>query len=162
MRAVILTASTSGYAGKREDLSGPEVRRLVEDAGIEVVSMKILPDDRELLEREMCEVADTHTAELLLTTGGTGFSRTDCTPEATMAVCERNVPGIPEAMRMASMQYTKRAMLSRAAAGIRRETLIVNLPGSPKAVRECLEYILPEVIHGVEIMTGEASECGRK
>ena len=98
---------------------------------------------------------------MILTTGGTGFSIRDCMPEATLSVSERVVPGIPEAMRAYSMQFTKRAMLSRAAAGIRKQTLIVNLPGSPKAVEECLEFIFPELEHGVEILTGKAKNCAR-
>lgn len=162
MRAAIITASTTGYQKLREDKSGPEIERIAAEAGITVVSKKVLPDDREMLAEAMKEIADSSAAELILTTGGTGFSPTDVTPEATLDIVERQVPGIPEAMRFYSMQFTKRAMLSRAAAGIRGKTLIINLPGSPKAVRECLEYILPELVHGVEIMTGEATECARK
>lgn len=162
MRAAIITASTTGYQKLREDKSGPEIERIAAEAGITVVSKKVLPDDREMLAEAMKKIADSSAAELILTTGGTGFSPTDVTPEATLDIVERQVPGIPEAMRFYSMQFTKRAMLSRAAAGIRGKTLIINLPGSPKAVRECLEYILPELVHGVEIMTGEATECARK
>ena len=110
----------------------------------------------------MAQIADEDRAELILTTGGTGFSPRDCTPEATEDICERRVPGIPEAMRAYSMQFTGRAMLSRQAAGIRKGTLIVNLPGSPKAVRECLEYILPHLGHGIDILRGDASNCARK
>lgn len=162
MRAAIITASTTGYQKLREDKSGPEIERIAAEAGITVVSKKVLPDDREMLAEAMKEIADSSAAELILTTGGTGFSPTDVTPEATLDIVERQASGIPEAMRFYSMQFTKRAMLSRAAAGIRGKTLIINLPGSPKAVRECLEYILPELVHGVEIMTGEATECARK
>lgn len=109
----------------------------------------------------MAEICDQGKADLILTTGGTGFSPRDVMPEATMAVAERLVPGIPEAMRAYSMQFTKRAMLTRAASGIRKSTLIVNMPGSPKAVRECLEYILPELNHGLEILLGRTGECAR-
>ncbi|RGS81160.1 MogA/MoaB family molybdenum cofactor biosynthesis protein [Coprococcus sp. AF21-14LB] len=161
MRAAIITASTKGYQNLREDLSGPEIEKLLVEAGFQVVSAKILPDDRNLLGEEMRRIADEGLAELLLTTGGTGFAPSDVTPEATEDVAEKLVPGIPEAMRYYSMQFTKRAMLSRTQAGIRKQTLIINLPGSPKAVRECLEYILPELTHGIQIMTGETGECAR-
>jgi molybdenum cofactor synthesis domain-containing protein len=162
MRAAILTSSDSGYAGKREDLSGPAIRKILEQNGYEVVHMILLPDDRKMLADEMARIADEHVAELLLTTGGTGFSPRDCMPEATADIAERMVPGIPEAIRAYSMTITPRAMLSRAAACIRKSTLIINLPGSPKAVRESLEYILPSLEHGLEIMTGEATDCARK
>ena len=161
-RVAIITASDSGYRGEREDLSGPAAREIVEKAGYEVVSMDILPDDQVMLAGKLQEIADTGKAELILTTGGTGFSERDITPEATEEVIERKVPGIPEAIRAYSMTITKRAMLSRGTAGIRGKTLIVNLPGSPKAVKECLEYIIDALGHGIEILTGEASDCARK
>lgn len=162
MRAAIITASTSGYEKSREDKSGPRIRQMLEAAGYTVVFMKVLPDNRTVLAEIMKRLADKQLADLVITTGGTGFSKSDVTPEATKDIIEREVPGIPEAMRAYSMQFTKRAMLSRAAAGIRKETLIINLPGSPKAVEESLEYILPEIAHGIEILTGEARECARK
>lgn len=161
-RAAIITSSDSGYRGEREDLSGPAVREILEREGYQVISMEILPDDREILGNRMKEIADKELAELVLTTGGTGFSQRDVTPEATEDIIERRVPGIPEAMRAYSMTITKRAMLSRAAAGIRKKTLIINLPGSPKAVRESLDYIVGALDHGIEILTGEASNCARK
>lgn len=161
MRVAILTSSDSGYAGQREDLSGPAIAEMVEAAGYQVVSRTLLPDDQTMLEQEMIRICDGGLADLLLTTGGTGFSPRDVMPEATAAVAQRMVPGIPEAMRAYSMQFTKRSMLSRAASGIRNRTLIVNLPGSPKAVRECLEYILPELHHGLEILLGQAGNCAR-
>lgn len=161
MRAAIITASTKGYHNLREDLSGPEIAKQLTEAGFQVVLTTILPDDRNMLADEMRRIADEGLAELILTTGGTGFAPSDVTPEATEDVAEKLVPGIPEAMRYYSMQFTKRAMLSRAQAGIRKQTLIINLPGSPKAVRECLEYILPELAHGIQIMTGETGECAR-
>lgn len=160
-RVVVITASDKGYKGEREDLSGPAVKEIVEAAGYQVVSMDILPDDREMLGARMAEIADLGLAELILTTGGTGFSQRDVTPEATEDVIERRVPGIPEAMRAFSLTITKRAMLSRATAGIRKRTLIINLPGSPKAVRESLEVVMDSLGHGIEILTGEAGECGR-
>lgn len=161
-RAAIITASDSGYRGEREDLSGPAIREILEREGYEVISMDILPDDQVMLAGKLQEIADSEKAELILTTGGTGFSERDVTPEATEEVIERKVPGIPEAIRAYSMTITKRAMLSRATAGIRGKTLIVNLPGSPKAVRESLEYIIDALAHGLEILSGEARDCARK
>ena len=162
MRVAVITSSDSGYAGRREDVSGPVIEEMVTEYGYEVVHRELLPDDLEMLRDAMIRIADEEMADLILTTGGTGFSPRDVMPEATTAAAERLVPGIPEAMRAYSMQFTKRAMLSRAASGIRKSTLIVNLPGSPKAVRECLEYILPELNHGLEILLGKTGECARK
>ena len=161
-RAAIITASDSGYRGEREDLSGPAIKEILEREGYEVISMDILPDDQVMLAGKLQEIADSEKAELILTTGGTGFSERDVTPEATEEVIERKVPGIPEAIRAYSMTITKRAMLSRATAGIRGKTLIVNLPGSPKAVRESLEYIIDALAQGLEILSGEARDCARK
>ena len=161
-RAAIITASDSGYRGEREDLSGPAIREILEREGYEVISMDILPDDQVMLAGKMQEIADKEFAELILTTGGTGFSERDVTPEATEEVIERRVPGLPEAMRAYSMTITKRAMLSRGVSVIRKKTLIINLPGSPKAVRESLEYIIDALGHGIEILTGEAGNCARK
>ena len=161
-RAAIITASDSGYKGEREDLSGPVIKEILEREGYEVISMDILPDDQVMLAGKMQEIADSEKAELILTTGGTGFSERDVIPEATEEVIERKVPGIPEAIRAYSMTITKRAMLSRATAGIRGKTLIINLPGSPKAVRESLEYIIDALAHGLEILSGEARDCARK
>ncbi len=162
MRVAIITSSDSGAQGIREDKSGPLIQEIVENLGAEVVSYTLLPDERKQLADAMAAIADEGQAELILTTGGTGFSVRDCMPEATLDIVERQVPGIPEAMRAYSMQFTPRAMLSRAMAGIRKQTLIVNLPGSPKAVSETLEYIYPQLIHGIEILTGQASDCARK
>ena len=161
-RAAIITASDSGYRREREDLSGPAIREILEREGYEVISMDILPDDQVMLAGKLQEIADSEKAELILTTGGTGFSERDVIPEATEEVIERKVPGIPEAIRAYSMTITKRAMLSRATAGIRGKTLIINLPGSPKAVRESLEYIIDALAHGLEILSGEARDCARK
>lgn len=155
MKVAIITSSDSGYAGEREDKSGSVIQEILEANDYEVVHTILLPDDRKML-------ADEGIAELIVTTGGTGFSPRDCMPEATKDIIEREVPGIPEAMRAYSMTITPRAMLSRAAAGIRKGTLIVNLPGSPKAVRESLEYIIPALEHGLQILTGEATNCARK
>ena len=161
MRVAVITLSDSGYAGKRADLSGPAIQEMVEERGWTVVQTTLLPDRREMLERELRRLCDGGLADLILTTGGTGFSPNDVTPEATMAVVERPTSGIPEAMRYYSLQITPRAMLSRAAAGIRGRTLIVNLPGSPKAVRECLQAILPALDHGLEILKGTGGNCAR-
>lgn len=162
VRAAIITSSDSGYRGEREDLSGRTIKKILETHGFQVISMTLLPDEQQMLSDKMREIADDGQADLILTTGGTGFSPRDCMPEATRAVVEREVPGIPEAMRAYSLQFTKRAMLSRAAAGIRKSTLIINLPGSPKAVTECLEFIITELEHGIEILTGRTGNCARK
>ncbi len=159
LRAAIVTSSDSGYRGEREDLSGPAIREMLEEEGYEVVSQTILPDNQAMLEEYLSTAADEDQADLILTTGGTGFSPKDVTPEATLAVCTRMAPGIPEAMRSASLAITPRAMLSRAAAGIREKTLIINLPGSPKAVRECLAVILPALEHGLRILREEEGNC---
>lgn len=153
-RAYVLTSSDSGYAGQREDLSGPAAIALLRGAGFEIAGYEMLPDEFSLLTEKLMKICDAGEAELLITTGGTGFSARDCMPEATLAAAEREVPGIPEAMRWYSLQVTPRAMLSRAAAGIRKNTLIVNLPGSPKAVKECLGFILPTLEHAIQMMQG--------
>ena len=160
-RVGIVTLSDKGYQGEREDKSGPKIKELLPAEQYEVVSMRLLPDERAMIEEELIRLADLEQCDLVLTTGGTGFSMRDVTPEATLAVCDRNAPGIAEAIRAYSMTITKRAMLSRATAGIRGKTLIINLPGSPKAVKENLEAVLPVVEHGLEILTGQAGECGR-
>jgi len=132
---------------------------MVESLG-EVVSYRVVPDELEILKKMMINLSDLEKVHLILTTGGTGLSPRDNTPEATLAVIEREVPGLAEAMRMESLKKTKRSMLSRAVAGVRRSTLIINLPGSVKAVRECLEVILPVLPHGLEILSGRVSDCG--
>lgn len=161
-RAAIITVSDSGYRGEREDKSGPVIREILEKEGYEITFTELLPDDRAMIAGKLQEIADSGNTDLILTTGGTGFSQRDVTPEATEEVIERRVPGIPEAMRAYSMTITKRAMLSRATAGIRGTTLIINLPGSPKAVRESLEYIIGALDHGLEILRGEATDCAAK
>jgi molybdenum cofactor synthesis domain-containing protein len=161
LRVAVITSSDSGFAGEREDISGPVICRIVREYGYEVVHQTILPDDMTMLCDEMKYICDNHTADLILTTGGTGFSQRDCMPEATQKVVERMVPGIPEAMRAYSLQMTKRSMLSRAACGIRKSTLILNLPGSPKAVEECLTYVITELDHGLKILIGTANNCAR-
>jgi molybdenum cofactor synthesis domain-containing protein len=160
-RVGIITASDKGSAGERQDISGERIRTIVEEHGYEVSFYQILPDEKEILQETMRQLCDENTVDLLLTTGGTGFSMRDVTPEATIAIAERMVPGIAEAIRAYSMTITKRAMLSRGVAAIRRSTLIINLPGSPKAVEESLTYIIEEIKHGLQILKGEARECAR-
>lgn len=161
-RAGIITSSDKGAAGEREDLSGAVIKEILETAGYEVAGYKILPDEKEALKAEMIRLSDEVRCDLVITTGGTGFSPRDVTPEATLAVADRNAPGIAEAIRAYSMTVTKRAMLSRGASAIRGSTLIINLPGSPKAVRESLEYIMDTLPHGLEILSGRGGECARK
>lgn len=160
--AGIITLSDKGAAGDREDVSGRVIREILESSGYEVVSYKLLADEAQDLKRELLRLCDEVKCSLVLTTGGTGFSTRDVTPEATMAVADRNAPGIAEAMRAYSMTLTKRAMLSRGASVIRKSTLIVNLPGSPKAVRESLEFLLDTLPHGLDILSGTGGECARE
>ena len=158
----IITSSDKGYVGEREDKSGELIKDIVTHEGYEVARYIVLPDEKEELEKEMIYMADELCVDLILTTGGTGFAKRDVTPEATLNVVNRLAPGISEAMRYYSLTITKRAMLSRGVSGIRNNTLIVNMPGSPKAVRESLEYIIDSLHHGLEILTGKASDCARK
>lgn len=157
----IITASDKGAKGEREDLSAGVIKELVKDIG-QVVAYAVVADEQKLLEAKMIEFTDELQVNLIFTTGGTGFAPRDVTPEATMAVIDRFVPGIGEVMRLESLKVTPKAMLSRAIAGIRKNTLIINLPGSPKAVKECLQAIMPALPHGMDILLGKASECARK
>ncbi len=161
IRFAILTISDKGYKGEREDRSGPLLRNIIIENQGEVRIMKIIPDERELIEKELKEIADKEEVDVILTTGGTGFSPRDVTPEATKAIIEREAPGLTEAMRLKSLEITPHAMLSRAVAGMRKKTLIVNLPGSPKGAKENFEIILPALKHGIEILRGQTSECGK-
>lgn len=159
LRAAVITLSDKGFKGERKDESGPLTATMLQEVGYTVAAQHILPDDQTQLEELLVDLADRQQMDLILTTGGTGFSRRDVTPEATLAVAERVAPGIAEAMRAHSLQITGRAMLSRAVSVIRGGTLIVNLPGSPKAAKENLEYILPQLKHGLEILRGDAFDC---
>ena len=161
-RVGIITASDKGSKGERVDESGPKIQEIISDFGYEVVYYKVLPDDKTVIADEMKRLCDENVVDLILTTGGTGFSKRDNTPEATLEIGEKLVPGIPEAIRNYSMQFTKKAMLSRAVSVIRKETLIINMPGSPKEVKESMECIMPALNHGIDILKGSASECGRK
>lgn len=162
IRVGIITASDKGSRGEREDLSGPTLAELVREISGEVVEYAVLPDEQTLLAEKMRQWADELSLDLILTTGGTGFSLRDVTPEATLSVADRLVPGLAEVMRMESLKVTPKAMLSRAVAVLRKKTLIINMPGSPKAVRECFAVIAPALPHGIQILKGEASECARK
>ena len=159
--AAVLTVSDRSFRGERPDEGGPLVSELLKNAGYDVTVTAIVPDEQAQIEEKLREIADSEEVQLLVTTGGTGFSPRDVTPEATLAVCDRLTPGIPEAMRYASMQVTNRAMLSRAQAGIRKGTLIINLPGSPKAAKENLEAVLPALSHGLEMLSGRPADCAR-
>jgi molybdenum cofactor synthesis domain-containing protein len=158
-RVAILTASDKGSRGEREDESGRVIREMVESVDGEVTVYDVVPDELDVLRDKLTEYADEHNVNLVLTTGGTGLSPRDNTPEATLAVIEKQVPGMAEAMRAFGLQKTPHAMLSRAVCGIRRQTLIVNLPGSPRAVRENLSVIMPAIPHALQVLCGEASEC---
>ncbi|MCL5290052.1 MAG: MogA/MoaB family molybdenum cofactor biosynthesis protein [Bacillota bacterium] len=155
----IVTMSDKGSQGLREDTSGAAIRELVSGIGT-VEQYRIVPDDPEVIKETLMEFADVHRLDLILTTGGTGLSPRDHTPEATLAVIHRQVPGIAETIRALSLQKTPKAMLSRAVSGTRGRTLIINLPGSVKGVRECLEVVLPVLPHGLEILSGRGGECG--
>lgn len=158
----IVTLSDKGAAGEREDVSGKKIRELLPREQYEVVSYKVLPDERKQIEEELIRLADECSCNLVLTTGGTGFSPRDITPEATLEIADRNAPGIAEAIRAFSMTVTKRAMLSRGVSVIRGQTLIINLPGSPKAVEESLTFILDSLGHGLDILLEKTGECARK
>lgn len=160
-RVGIVTMSDKGSRGEREDKSAPAIREIVERMQWEVAAYRVIPDDLETIKETLIEYCDREKLDLVLTTGGTGLGPRDNTPEATLAVIEREVPGLAEVMRLESLKKTPRAMLSRAVAGIRHRTLIINLPGSPKGAKECLEAIMPALPHGLEIMTGRGGECAR-
>lgn len=160
--AAVITLSDKGAKGEREDKSGPKICELAREAGYEVKETLLLPDGTEPLKSQLIRLADQRQMDVIFTTGGTGFSERDLTPEATTAVCDRMANGIADAIRNYSMTITPRAMFSRAVSGIRGKTLIINLPGSPKAVEEALEFLLPHLEHGLGILRGTAGECGRK
>ncbi|HWR57751.1 MAG TPA: MogA/MoaB family molybdenum cofactor biosynthesis protein [Thermodesulfovibrionales bacterium] len=155
----VLTLSDKGWKGEREDLSGPEIGDILKGIGAEVKLSEILPDEKKMIKEKLIELSGKF--DLILTTGGTGLSPRDVTPDATIEVIERQIPGITEAMRAEGMKKTSRAMLSRAVAGVKGQSLIINLPGSPKAVRENLSVILDVIPHAVEKIKGDISECAR-
>ncbi len=157
----VITASDKASQGQRVDESGQLIQKMMTEAGYQLVKIVIVEDDREKLKTAMIEMADEDKCSLILTTGGTGFGPRDITPEATLDVAHRMAPGIAEAIRNYSMTITKRAMLSRGTSVIRNQSLIINLPGSPKAVQESLEFILSELQHGLDILNEQAEECAR-
>ena len=159
--AAVITLSDKGARGEREDLSGPAIVKRLEENGYIVEEQLLLPDGELPLKSELIRLCDQRRVDLILTTGGTGFTPRDLTPEATKAVAEREVPGIPEAMRAYSMQFTKRAMFSRGACVIRKKSLILNLPGSPKAVSECLDAVLDTLPHALDMLRNSAGDCAR-
>lgn len=159
--AAVITLSDKGAAGEREDKSGPKIVEMIGEAGYDVKETLLLPDGRTALEKQLIRLADQRQINVIFTTGGTGFAERDVTPEATIAVCDRMANGIADAIRNYSMTITPRAMFSRAVSGIRKRTLIINLPGSPKAVQEALEFLLPHLDHGIGILRGSEGECAR-
>lgn len=158
----IITSSDKGYRGEREDLSGKVIKDIAEANGFEVKDYVIVPDEKELLKEQFIKMSDDLQVNLILSTGGTGFAPRDVTPEATKEVIDREAQGIADAIRMYSLNITKRAMLSRAISGIRKKTLIVNLPGSPKACKEALDFVLNDIKHGIDILNETAKDCARK
>ncbi len=160
-KVVILTISDRGSKGEREDSSGPLIREMVKDLPAEIIYYEMIPDDKEIIVAVLKRSADQLKANLILTTGGTGLSPRDVTPDATLEVIEKEVPGFSEAMRAESLKKTPHAMISRAICGIRGSSLIVNLPGSPKSVKENLSVILPALPHALSKLKGDPSECGQ-
>lgn len=158
----VLTVSDRSSRGQREDLGGPLTVEEIEKAGFKVIKTKIVPDEKEQIKEALIKMSESEEIALILTTGGTGFSKRDITPEATIEVCDRLAPGIPEAMRAYSAKFTNRAALSRAQAGLRKSSLIINLPGSPKAIKENLEAIIPFLAHGIEMLRGKEADCANE
>ena len=157
----VLTISDKGSRGEREDLSGKVIEEAVKKINGEVKYYQIIPDEKDIIQEELIKAVDKLHLDLILTTGGTGLAKRDVTPEATLAIIEKEVPGISEIIRSESFKKTNRAILSRGMAGVRKESLIINLPGNPKGVRESLEIILEALPHGIEILKGQVTECGR-
>jgi molybdopterin adenylyltransferase len=157
MTAAVLTMSDKGSRGEREDLSGPAIGELVRGIGIEVTHYEIIPDEKVLIKERLIHYSKL--VDIIFTTGGTGLSPRDVTPEATLEVIDREVPGIAETMRLEGLKKTRRAMLSRAVAGVRGRSLIINLPGSPKAIKEGLEAVLEVIPHAVEKIKGDSGDC---
>jgi len=157
----VITVSDKGSRGEREDISGREVIRMLVDLDIRVADYEIVPDEKEIIKGKLIEYTDTRNLDLVITTGGTGVSPRDVTPDATLEVIEKELPGMAEAMRRESMNKTPHAMISRAVAGIRGQSLVINLPGSPKGARENLAVILPALKHTIEKIKGDESDCAR-
>lgn len=159
IRVAILTMSDKGSKGEREDESGNVIKNMVKEIPAEVVYYEVIPDEMDIIKDRLISISDNEKADIILTTGGTGVSPRDVTPDVTLQVIDKELPGMAEAMRMESLKKTHRAMISRAVAGIRKRTLIINLPGSPRGVKENLEVILPALSHAVEKIKGDTSEC---
>ena len=161
-QAAVITLSDAGFKGEREDISGPTIANRLKEEGYEVVEQLLLPDEANFLKKELMRLADQRQVDLILTTGGTGFSSRDVTPEATLSVMDRNAPGISEAIRAESLKFTKHAMLSRGVSVIRKGTLIINLPGSPKACLESMDVFMSALPHAIKLLRGEVNNCARK
>jgi len=157
----IITVSDRSSRGERDDLSAPEIKKWAKTRDYDVIAESVVPDETEEIKKRLIEYSN-RGINLILTTGGTGFAERDVTPEATLSVIEKHTPGFAEAMRMKSLEITPHAVLSRAVSGIRKRTLIINLPGSPKAVRENLSFIEKAIPHAVELLKGKVSDCGSK
>ena len=161
IRTAIITLSDKGSAGEREDESGNIIREMIADIGASAVHYEILPDEKSKIVETLTRLSDSGNIDLILTTGGTGVAPRDVTPEATLSVIDRELPGMAEAMRAESLKKTPHAMISRAVAGVRKQTLIINLPGSPRAVRENLAVVLPALSHAIEKIKGDPSDCAK-
>ncbi|WP_300357382.1 MogA/MoaB family molybdenum cofactor biosynthesis protein [Fusobacterium sp.] len=162
-KVAIVTISDKGSRGEREDITGVELKKMVDNhKNYKTVLQTIIPDEKIIIVNKLNEIIETNEIDLILTNGGTGFSQRDVTPEATLSVIEKEARGIAEYMRMQSMNITKRAMLSRGVCGIKNETIILNLPGSPKGACENLEFVIDTLVHGLDILKGSATECARK
>lgn len=162
-KVAIVTISDKGSRGEREDITGVELKKMVDNhKNYKTVLQTIIPDEKIIIVNKLNEIIEKNEVDLILTNGGTGFSQRDVTPEATLSVIEKEARGIAEYMRMQSMNITKRAMLSRGVCGIKNETIILNLPGSPKGACENLEFVIDTLVHGLDILKGSATECARK
>ncbi|MBS9776232.1 MAG: MogA/MoaB family molybdenum cofactor biosynthesis protein [Fusobacterium sp.] len=159
-KVVIITVSDSSYYENKKDLSGPQIKEFLEERGYDICNLEVVPDEKDKISKLLVEISDSNKVDLILTTGGTGFNERDVTPEATMAVIEKYAPGFGELMRMKSFEITKNAILSREAAGIRKKTLIINLPGSPKAAIENLSFIVDSLGHGLKMLSNQKNDCG--
>lgn len=161
-QAAVITLSDKGFKGEREDISGPTIASILKENGYEVVEQILLPDEKVLLKKELIRLSDQREVDLILTTGGTGFGLRDITPEATLEVMDRNAPGISEAIRQESMKYTSHAMLSRGMSVIRKKTLIINLPGSPKACKESIDVFIKPIEHAINLLRDNIKDCARE
>jgi len=160
LRVAIITVSDKGHRGEREDRSGKYLMQYFKEKGWEITDYEIVPDEKDMISKKLKDISDNKKADLILTTGGTGFSPRDVTPEATDGVIEKKVPGFSEIIRIGGQKKTPRAILSRGVSGIRKKTLIINLPGSIKGVKDSLELIYRPLPHGIDILTGKDTECG--